>query len=427
MSRAVAIARAAVAGLVSGALTMVSLPAPASHERDASTGQGPPEDAGSLATDAPEGRAETDALDDMVEPAPPASDELLLVWTALRLPDDLDDVVRSLPGVDAVTTVAGGRLDLTGSVTAEGAAVDVLEPGWAIPLDALAIEPDLYAGFLPVADQHAVAGLDDGHALVGATSAQLRGLQAGDTLTLTGGRQITIHAVVDDTLVGAAEVVVTRTDAVLLGIDTDRFLLVAHTGDRAELESAIRRSTDVEIRVRGPGETPYLRHGDAVLPQALVKAAFGEFAYRPDRSAAEFEQAREWQEANLTTADVPILGRVRCHRGIIKQLRGALGELDDRGLAHLVDPDGYAGCHHPRLITAGGGVSRHAWGIAVDLNADTNPTGQSSSQDRRLVDVLARWGFTWGGAWLVPDPMHIEYLGHPDPRAAKITTPLKGG
>jgi hypothetical protein len=23
---------------------------------------------------------------------------------------------------------------------------------------------------------------------------------------------------------------------------------------------------------------------------------------------------------------------------------------------------------------------------------------------------MERWGFTWGGRWLVPDPAHFEYL-----------------
>jgi len=26
---------------------------------------------------------------------------------------------------------------------------------------------------------------------------------------------------------------------------------------------------------------------------------------------------------------------------------------------------------------------------------------------------MERWGFTWGGRWLVPDPAHFEYLRPP--------------
>ncbi len=118
------------------------------------------------------------------------------------------------------------------------------------------------------------------------------------------------------------------------------------------------------------------------------------------------------------TVDLPLVGSVRCHRAVVEPLRGALGELDDEGLDHLVDADGFAGCHNPRLIAPGGAVSRHAWGVAVDLNAGVNPTGTRSAQDPRLVETFGRWGFTWGGFWLVPDPMHFEYLRPPDSGAA---------
>ena len=78
-----------------------------------------------------------------------------------------------------------------------------------------------------------------------------------------------------------------------------------------------------------------------------------------------------------------------------------------------LDPAGFAGCWNPRYIrpTTGrsSGISRHAWGAAVDLNAESNPQGSAGTQDPRLVEVMLEWGFTWGGDWLVPDPMHFEY------------------
>ena len=30
----------------------------------------------------------------------------------------------------------------------------------------------------------------------------------------------------------------------------------------------------------------------------------------------------------------------------------------------------------------------------------------------RLVSAFERWGFTWGGRWLVPDGMHFEIIRH---------------
>jgi hypothetical protein len=88
-----------------------------------------------------------------------------------------------------------------------------------------------------------------------------------------------------------------------------------------------------------------------------------------------------------------------------------MAELEASGLGGLVDPSDYAGCHSARLMSPGGPVSRHAWGMAVDLNASTNPFGAPPAQDPRLVEVMERHGFTYGGRWPTPDAMHFEYRG----------------
>src|SRR6266545_208327 len=119
-----------------------------------------------------------------------------------------------------------------------------------------------------------------------------------------------------------------------------------------------------------------------------------------------------WVNRHIVTAAVPILGRVTCNRAIIPQLRGALAEVVRRGLAHLVNPADYAGCYAARVIAGdpGPSLAHHAWGSAIDLNATANPQGAPPHQDPRLVSVFERWGFTWGGRWLVPDAMHFELL-----------------
>lgn len=404
MTRALTLLAAAVVGLATGAAVTLAVQSPAAVERPAGT---------------------PTAADPVVPaPVPEPDQRVLLVWTAEELPPALADRVRALPGVRQVTAVAGDRVDLVGSTAADGAPVDDLAPGWAVPLDALAIDPAGYAAFVPPSARPAVAGLRAGEALLSATSARLRGVGPGATLSLAGGTTLTVTAVLDDTLLGAAEVVLPAAAAAGSGVTTARFLLVAYAGDRVATEAAIRAAAPAGVRVRGPGETPYLRHGDAVLPQALIKERFGEFAYRPPGAGERvFVQDPAWERAHVVAAEVPILGRVRCHRGVIGALEGALGELAGSGLAALVDRAGYAGCHHPRLIAPGGGVSRHAWGVALDLNAADNPTGTGSSPDPRLVEVMERWGFTWGGFWLHPDPAHFEYVAPPDELAVKVPAP----
>ena len=137
----------------------------------------------------------------------------------------------------------------------------------------------------------------------------------------------------------------------------------------------------------------------------------GEFAARPlPNGSLAMDPA--WEAAHIVTASVPILGQVRCNRAIIPQVRGALSELIRDGLSQLIDPTAYAGCYSARFLNRDptASISHHSWGAALDINVSTNHFGQVPHQDPRLVAVFERWGFTWGGRWLVPDGMHFEFV-----------------
>jgi hypothetical protein len=278
----------------------------------------------------------------------------------------------------------------------------------------MAFDPVTYFAFLPKQESVAFNELLPGQVILGATSATLRGLRPGGTLTLEGGGEFEVAAVVPDLLVGGAEAAVAIGDAGSAGVAVDRYLLVRHSGERAEIESAVRAllPDGLAVRIRAPGETPVLRHGDAVLPQVSIKETFGEFAYRPGQGRS-FDIDPEWVEANIVTSEVPLLGEVTCHRNLLPLLSGALEELDTRNLEFLVDPEGFRGCYNPRFIGEGRGISRHAWGAAADINLGSNPQGLESAQDPRLVEVMERWGFTSGHEWLIPDPGHFEYVQRP--------------
>ena len=288
--------------------------------------------------------------------------------------------------------------------------------GLVVPLDALAIDPDAHASFDP---DGSLTPLLPGTVALGETSAGFRRLTLGDGLSI-GGATYEIVAIVPDSVVGAAEVVFSKSDQ-SSPIVTDRFALVATDLDRNEFEDVVRDMYDgpAPLRIRTQDETPWLRHGDAVLPQIFIKTALGEFGYG-ERSGSGFTQEPEFVGDNIVEATVPILGEVTCHAEVVDMLSGAMAQLVDQGLSHLVDRAGYAGCWNPRYIrsTTGttAGISRHAWGAAVDINAATNPVGSAGTQDPRLVEVLLDWGFTWGGDWLVPDPMHFEYGKSPEPK-----------
>ena len=324
----------------------------------------------------------------------PNGASLLLAWTTNGLPDRALEQTSRLVGVAGVTEVRGAALRLTSERDARGEQRLSLPPGAAIPIDALAIDPAGYARDLPASAARIVRALPRDGALLGATSARVRGIGVGGSLTF-GATTVRVTGVVPDSLVGAAEIVV-RSDSPL-AISTPRFLLVAYHGDRSELETAILTALPKPVRFRAPGETPYLRHGDAVLPQALVKARFGEFWYRVDARGTVTIDPR-WVAHNIVTIAVPGVGQLRVHRFVAAELRRALAAADFGAATRA------AAAFEPQLISPALGLSRHTWGIGLSLH--TVPDAQA-----RTIAKLAQFGFRWGGLWLNRSPDYYEWVG----------------
>jgi len=330
-----------------------------------------------------------------VEPQPGLS--LVVVWTSGGLPAGLATAVQSIEGVMLVSEV---RSDLVWFESET-------EGGFVVPVEAAAVD-GFYAEIAPAEWRLTLGSLGEGEVILSESSAALRAAAVGDLFS-PAGIDLRVVGVMPDPVVGAAEIVTTIGTGLAMGVTTPRYLLVTFEGDRAVFERSVRETLPegVAVRIRAPGETPFLRHGDAVLPQVVIKATFGEFSLRLGDSGA-FEIDDEWLAGNLATVDVPLLGATTCHVGILSSLRGAMEELQQSNLGFLVET--FDGCYSPRFIGGTRSLSRHAWGVAVDLNYAANPTGQVTVQDPRLVSIMARWGFTWGGNWLVPDAAHFEWV-----------------
>jgi hypothetical protein len=363
---------------------------------------------------------------------PDQTSQPILVWTPGSLPSGFAVNVQQLPGVSHALTIVAGTVWLTRSRSASGTVVDHAPSGMGIPLDLAGAPVAKLRPFLPSRDGRWLAPLADGRALLSETSARLRRLGVGGVLEFAN-RRVVVAGIVPDADIGAHELLVSSKEAARLGVRTRSYLLVDPNPGISwrVLAARIRRTApaDVRLRIRGPGRAAYLRQADAVLPPVMMKSVFGEFAANPRPQAGGWITIDPaWVAEHIETVRVPILGEVTCNRALIPLLRGALRELARRGLASLVHVDQFAGCYAPRLIPGypGQSVSHHAWGAALDLNSRTNPFGTTPHQDPRVVATFRKWGFTWGGRWLVPDGMHFEFLCPPSAIAHHRRSTLPG-
>jgi len=348
--------------------------------------------------------------------APPTTPELL-AWMPRPVPPDAVDRLRSLPTMTHLTAVRRGEVGLVQVADDTGTHLGV-PPGFEVPADVLAFDVSTYIDFVPAAVVADVKAVRPGEALLGRSAAQVRGVGVGATLTFRGGTTVTVAGIVDDEVVGAAEIAVDLATGARLGVADIRYLLVSYAGTRAQAEAAVAGVVPGPVRFRAPGETPFLRNADAVLPLVKVKLQFGEFSYRS--TPAGLEQLPAWTNTYIADDDLPVIGHVRCHLGVLDALRGAMAQLQDEQLGYLVDPAVSEVCWRLGRIHDEPRLTRQAWGIGLQLNNATNPTGSGSVQDRRLIEIMQRWGFAWGGSWLIAEPSYFEYIGPPRPAFSNL-------
>lgn len=296
------------------------------------------------------------------------------------------------------------------SVRRAETAIQLAPAGFGYPLLTAAIDPTA-----PIVSDAVRTVLARGEAAMGELSASIRGAQVGDLLDLeplTGGTiTVRIGAIVSDRELFNSELMLGKSIALQLGIDRP-FAIVAYGEAIDRVEASIRGSVfDPAIRIDGLVDEVL---SDPVLSVASVKARFGEFAIR-DAGGDQVEIDPAWVDANVVDVDLAPLGIFRCHRLVVPYLRGVVSELHRSSLIQLLDPADFqlaGGCYNPRFNRGGDpgySLSRHAWGIAIDLNPSSNPYGSVPTLPLAVVEVFRRWGFSWGGTWSTPDGMHFEW------------------
>lgn len=145
-------------------------------------------------------------------------------------------------------------------------------------------------------------------------------------------------------------------------------------------------------------------------PQGLaeIKTCYG------DIQVAKGEiTTKGWESAHMQSVISPLLprGKIYVNRKVWPILKDALVGCYALG-------DGYQlrtlGCFNPRLQKRSAAhLSTHSWGIAFDLNEDTNPYSTDGVLRKDLPDAwiaeFTRRGFTWGGTFTNPDAMHFQF------------------
>lgn len=102
---------------------------------------------------------------------------------------------------------------------------------------------------------------------------------------------------------------------------------------------------------------------------------------------------------------------VPCHKKVGPILQAIFDDIFAAGLSSHIHS--YDGCYVYRTKRKNSkSWSTHAWGIAIDINASSNPMTSKanmkiSDSQKKLAPYFEKHGFYWGAAF--GDPMHFQY------------------
>ena len=98
--------------------------------------------------------------------------------------------------------------------------------------------------------------------------------------------------------------------------------------------------------------------------------------------------------------------RIRVHSTLVVPLEKIFSEIFNSGLWDRMET--FDGSYAWRPSRGSQKLSTHWWGIALDLNAASNGLGEVGDMHPDIVKIFKEFGWTWGGEWGRPDPMHFQ-------------------
>lgn len=261
------------------------------------------------------------------------------------------------------------------------------------------------------------ASLLGGEAVLTFEAAESVGFEGTASVNIGNLEGVPVGALADNGTPNVVDALVADHVGIKLGLGGPTVLIVGAetTEDVDPLKPRLERALKgTDARVRSIVSRTPKPIEPAEEPQAVGYAqgsAIGSMSFRILKDGY-IDPDPAWEAANIVRGEVPILGMVTCHRLLYPQLYRAMEEIVEQGLSDLIDPGQYGGCYVPRFIDRNPDkpLSMHAFGLAFDINVSTNHLGTRGDQDPRVVEILERWGFEWGGRWERPDPMHFELV-----------------
>ena len=308
------------------------------------------------------------------------------------------------------------RVDAT---TTKETVVQKVLRGYQVPMSTTVQDIEVVRNLMSL---QAADALQANTIVMGRSSAIIRGARIGDIVTLLDIRnkphEFVIGNIAEDNLVGEADLLLSPQQADVLGATMiTRYTIIGFT-NAITVENAIRNAGFKDgntFHIRRTWDAP---NPDATRGLAATKRMVGEFAYKVSESGKVLLEGR-WPQKYISPRAVfdDIGVKAACNVNVRVAIQGALSEVRRQGLSRYVDvgnTNAYGGCFYPRynrLAGTLGYLSRHSWGMAIDMNTSVNGQGVVPRMNCRIVRIFRQWGFAWGGNFTPSDGMHFEYVG----------------
>lgn len=147
-----------------------------------------------------------------------------------------------------------------------------------------------------------------------------------------------------------------------------------------------------------------------------IYSIFGKFTYT-ELGNGLVHIDHSWISNNLIFYNFPVAGLLKCHKKIQPQLLSVFKEINEIKLNAFITMERGGCCYSPRHTKWDQRLelSRHCWGVAVDLNVKYNQPGRISDNSlsfnrnkstKGIIELFEKYGFEWGE---INNPSHFEW------------------